>query len=104
MNDLEKNDVTIPLSAPIRAYGEELSVLTLRQPTPADARALKALPYIFAADESMNVNTDVCAKYIERLASIPPSSIEQLTMGDFNTLCWTVARFFLGSGSGASNS
>ncbi|AOK40841.1 phage tail assembly protein [Burkholderia vietnamiensis] len=98
------SDVTIPLAAAIRAHGEELTVLMLRQPTPADARALKALPYMIGADESINVNTDVCAKYIERLASIPPSSIEQLTMGDFNTLCWVVARFFLGSGSGASKS
>lgn len=98
------SEKVIKLSSPITAHGETLSEISLRVPTPADARKVKSLPYVMGADESVNLNVDVCAKYVELLAQIPPSSIEQLAMSDFNTLCWEVAGFFMGSGSEASTS
>lgn len=85
------------LSSPIKAHGEELKALTLRSPTPADARAVKALPYHVATDESVRIDPDAAAKYIVRMAGIPLSSVDQLNMADFNALAWKVAGFFLGS-------
>lgn len=87
------------LSSPIKAHGEEVHALTLRSLTPADARAIKALPYHVATDESVRIDPDAAAKYIVRMAAIPLGSVDQLDMSDFNALAWKVAGFFLGSAS-----
>ncbi|MDH0092749.1 phage tail assembly protein [Achromobacter mucicolens] len=87
------------LTSPIKAHGDEVKILTLRSLTPADARAVKALPYHVANDESVRIDTDQAAKYIVRMAGIPLSSVDQLNMVDFNALAWKVAGFFLGSAS-----
>ena len=86
---------TYELSSPIKAHGEEVQTLTLRCLTPADARAVKSLPYHVATDESVRIDTDIAAKYIVRMAGIPLGSVDQLNMADFNALAWMVARFFL---------
>ncbi|CAG9195897.1 conserved hypothetical protein [Paraburkholderia tropica] len=98
------SDVTFTLSEPIEAHGDTLKALKLRKPTPADARAVKALPYQIAQDESVQINPDAAAKYIERLAGIPGSSVASIDIVDFNNLCWTVAGFFMNSGSAKSSS
>ncbi|AXF20547.1 ArsR family transcriptional regulator [Burkholderia pyrrocinia] len=85
----------IRLSKPIDAHGETLDALELREPTPADVRAIKALPYALDREENVHVRPDVVAQYIARLASIPPSSVDQIDLVDFNSICWTVAGFFL---------
>ncbi|WP_208449714.1 phage tail assembly protein [Burkholderia ambifaria] len=85
----------IPLSKPIEAHGETLDALELREPAPADTRAIKALPYALDREENVHVRPDVVAQYIARLASIPPSSVDQIDLVDFNSMCWTVAGFFL---------
>ncbi len=86
---------TFPLSKPIEAHKETLHELVLREPEPADARAVKAMPYWVAADESVQLNPTAAHAYIVRLAGIPPSSVDQLDIGDFNSLCWVIAGFFL---------
>ncbi|WP_064577177.1 phage tail assembly protein [Cupriavidus gilardii] len=87
--------ITFPLSAPIEAHKQTLHELELREPTPEDARIVKAMPYWVAPDESVQLNPTAAHAYIVRLAGIPPSSVDQLDIGDFNNLCWVVARFFL---------
>lgn len=97
-----KKDVTIiPLRTPIKAYGEEVSHLEMRAANAEDARILKALPYSIGNDESVNLNLDVCARYISRLCNIPMSSVDQLNLNDLNNLAWQVAGFFFGGGSEA---
>lgn len=86
-----------PLSSPITAHGEELTSLALRKLGPADARTIRALPYLIASDESVRIDPEAAAKYIVRMAGIPMSSIDQLDMADFNGLAWMVAGFFLKS-------
>lgn len=90
------------LSAPIRAYDDEVVELTLRRPTPLDARQIKALPYAIDKDETVAVNTDVAAKYIAVCAGIPPSSVNQLDLVDFNALCWMIVGFFMKPASRSS--
>lgn len=96
----EAQDITvIALRKPIRAYGEDVAHLEMRAATSADARALKALPYSIDSDESVNLNLEVCARYISRLCNIPMSSVDQLDLNDLNNLSWQVAGFFFGGGS-----
>lgn len=90
------------LDAPIEAHGESLSVLTIRRPTPQEARAIKALPYKIDSNEEVTLELETAAKYIAVCAAIPPSAVNQLDLSDFNALCWKVAGFFLTPGSGTS--
>lgn len=85
------------LRAPIKAFGDEVRQLQLREPTTADARAINSLPYVFsqAGGGVPTVVPDVCAKYISRLADIPLSSVDQLVLGDFHALAWEVVNYFL---------
>lgn len=89
------------LAWPIDAHGESLEVVALRRPTVQEVRAIKALPYKIDQEEAVTLDTDVSAKYIAVCAGIPPSSVNQLDLGDFNTLAWTVAGFFLKPASAA---
>ena len=83
------------LSAPIQAHGEEVHSITLRRPTVAEVRAIKALPFTFGKDEEVALNMDVAAKYIAVCGAIPAPSVNQLDLADLNILAWAVAGFFL---------
>lgn len=92
------------LSKPIDAHGDAVDTLTLREPTPADARVVKALPYWVDKDENVLLNPTAAAQYIVRCAQIPMSSVDQLALPDFNALCWEIAGFFLRDRSQTSSS
>ncbi|MDP0880687.1 phage tail assembly protein, partial [Klebsiella variicola] len=85
----------VKLSAPIEAHGEQLSELTIRRPTPQEARAIKALPYKIDKDEAVSIDLDIAAKYIVVCAGIPSSSVNQLDLADLNSLSWQIAGFFM---------
>lgn len=85
----------IPLTKPIMAHDEEITVLELREPSPKDARML-GLPY--GADTTTGYyipKPEIAAKYIARLAGIPASSVDSLSIVDFNNAVWVVMSFFL---------
>lgn len=90
---------TIKLSKPIQAYGEEVTELKLREPSVADARALKSLPYTFGEDGVPRPLLDVCARYIARLADVPESAVDKLGVNEFHTLSWAIVSFFISQGS-----
>lgn len=83
------------LAAPIEAFDEPRDTLTLRRPTVAEVRAIKALPYKIGKDEEVTLDMEVAAKYIAVCAGIPPSSVNQLDLADLNSLSWDVAGFFM---------
>lgn len=94
----------IKLNVAIEAHGEALSEITLRRPTVQEVRAIKSLPYKLDKNEEVSLDMDVAAKYIAVCAGIPPSSVNQLDLSDFNTLSWHVASFFLNAASAVSPS
>lgn len=89
------------LSAPIQAHGEEVHSITLRRPTVAEVRAIKALPFTFGKDEEVALNMDVAAKYIAVCGAIPAPSVNQLDLSDLNALAWEITGFFLSPASAA---
>jgi hypothetical protein len=91
--------ITHTLSAPIQAHDEQVLELTLRRPTVAEVRALKALPYKIDKNEDVSLDLDVAAKYIAVCAGIPASSVNQLDLADLNNLAWAVAGFFMTAAS-----
>ena len=92
--------IVLKLASPITAYGEEVGELRLREPTVADARALKSLPYSLGEDGMPRPLLDVCARYIASLADVPDSAIDKLGVQDFHKLTWAVAGFFISQGLG----
>jgi hypothetical protein len=91
--------ITHTLSAPIQAHDEQVLELTLRRPTVAEVRAIKALPYKIDKNEEVSLDMDVAAKYIAVCAGIPAPSVNQLDLADLNNLAWVVAGFFMTAAS-----
>lgn len=94
--------VTHKLAEPIQAHGEEVTELELRRPTVQECRNIKVLPYTVGADSYPIPDTDAAGKYIAVCAKIPPTSVNQLALSDFNKMAWAVVGFFLPADSGAS--
>lgn len=96
--------VTLTLSAPIQAHKEELTVLTLRRPTPKECRDIGGLPYSLGDGHKPQPRLDVATQYIVLCAGIPMSSVDQLDLADFNQAVWAVIGFFMTSVAEASAS
>ena len=95
------SEVTIQLTKPITAHGEEVSELTLREMTPGD---VIECGYPIAFDGSVvTPQMGPVAKLIARLSGIPPSSVRQMGMPDYNAAMGAVLGF-LGELEGQQNS
>lgn len=97
--------VEITLSKPIKAHGQDVSALTLREVTTKDLIELGNPFTIVLGDGSegssrIQISNAVVAKYISRLAVIPPSSVEQLAPSDFSGIQSVVLGFFGASADG----
>nr|WP_314074885.1 phage tail assembly protein [uncultured Roseococcus sp.] len=83
----------VTLHRPIKAHGEELHVLELREPTGRDLR-ICGLPYRVTQGEEIIVDSAVMARLVVSLASIPMSSVDQLSAPDFQEVTGVVMGFF----------
>lgn len=83
----------VKLSKPITANGEEVSELQFRDPTGEDVINY-GLPMMFNEDGMTDIKMNVVAKYVQKLASIPLSSVRQIAPSDMAVLAVTVAGFF----------
>ncbi|AKZ72814.1 phage tail assembly protein [Enterobacter roggenkampii] len=86
----------IQLTTAVRAHGEDLFVLELREPTGKDVREL-GFPYVTTGDAGIKLDAGVIAKYVSRLPGIPLSSVDAMSPADLNSISWEVAGFFLGT-------
>lgn len=93
----------IPLSKPVKAHGDEVSELTLREPTTKDIIELGLptliIPGADGQSTGVEIRQPVVARYISRLAAIPMGSVEALAVKDFS-LCTAAVMGFFGSGAG----
>ncbi|EFE22137.1 sigma factor domain family protein, partial [Edwardsiella tarda ATCC 23685] len=48
-------------------------------------------------DAGVKMDSGIIAKYISRLAGIPPSSVDEMQPADLNTISWDILGFFLGT-------
>lgn len=89
------SDVVIKLARPITAHGVEVNELTLREPNAGD---VMECGYPLAIDGSSVIpQAASISKMISRLAGIPPSSVKQLSMPDYNAAMGAVLGFFGGT-------
>ncbi len=94
---------TIKLSKPITAHGDEVSEITLRDPGTKDVIELGLPTLIIPSDDGKSAGVEirqkVVARYIMKLAAIPLSSVESLSMNDFSR-CTAIVMGFFGQGDG----
>lgn len=87
----------IALSKPIAVHGEEVTELELREPTGEDVMAL-GYPYLIIIgdgdEQAMELRPKVIARYVSRLAGIPPSSLNKVSPADFSGMTGAVMGFF----------
>lgn len=99
--------VTVPLSKPVTAHGEEVGELTLREPLTKDVIELGMPTLIVVGDDGgagVEVRTRVVARYISRLAAVPMSTVEALSLKDHTACTAAVMGFFgMGDGEAATN-
>lgn len=81
----------VPLRKPIQAHGEELTSLTLRRPTGRELRIV-GVPLLFLAGGGVLMEPAAMAGMIGELASVPPSSLDQLVGSDYSALAIAVMK------------
>lgn len=95
--------VSIPLSKPVTAHGEQISEINLRAPTTEDVIELGLptllIPSADGTSTAVELRQQVLARYISRLGSIPAGSVKALTLKDFS-LCTAAVMGFFGEGDG----
>ena len=92
----------IKLSEPIQAHGEEVSELTLREPTTEDVIKF-GQPFLViprdGGDTGVEIRMNIIARYVSELAAIPMSSVKKLSRNDFSA-CQAAVMGFFGGGDG----
>lgn len=90
--------LTITLTRPVSAHGEEIDRLCLRQPTTADlielGQPMRLLPGNGTEEPAIDIRMNVVANYVARLAAIPLSSVKALSLADFGRATQAVLGFF----------
>jgi hypothetical protein len=81
------------LSKPIKAHGEELTRLELREPTAKEVREIGLITDLSGRNKT-SLNMEVVADYIVSLAGIPKSSVDQLSAKDFQNIGIKLLIFF----------
>jgi len=94
---------TIKLSKPIKAHGEEVSEITLRDPSTKDMIELGLPTLIVIGSDGKSTGVEVrqavVARYIMKLAAIPLGAVESMSMYDFS-VCTAAVMGFFGQGAG----
>ena len=94
---------TIKLFRTIKAHGEEVDEVTLREPATKDLMEIGLPMLIITGADGQSTGIEIrqpmIARYISRLAAIPMGSVESMTIKDFS-LCSAAVMGFFGSGDG----
>lgn len=94
---MRQEPVTITLDDPVEAHGNPCTELTFRPPVGKDIRDC-GMPVRWLPLEGKPIADpvpDSCAKYIARLAGIPPSSVDRMTADTFGQCMAVVIGFFM---------
>lgn len=89
---------TVPLRKPIKAHGEEVEELTLRDIGVKDIMELGTplliIPSADGKSAGMEIREAVIGRYISRLAKVPMSSVEAIDPKDWPKFKAVVMGFF----------
>ena len=85
------------LTNPVMAYGEEVKVLKIRQPTARDLIEIGNPVTFYPYTTPVKVEHDMqkVRSMLARLANIPSSSIDKIGARDLVGLAWAISPFFI---------
>lgn len=83
----------VKLTRPIKAHGDEIAEITLREPTGDDVMEL-GYPFSVGEDGATTIKAKVVGRYVVKLADIPMSSVKQICPADFLVLAGELIVFF----------
>lgn len=83
---------TVQLTSSIKNGTDEISEITLREPTGADVAKL-GVPFVFHG-EDLKLDMSVVSSYISRLGAVPPSVVNKLSPKDLMIFAGIVGGFF----------
>lgn len=86
----------IKLSKPLLVGEEIIDEITLRQPTVKEVAEI-GYPFIVVSTDNgsgVDLRPKVVLRYVSKLAAIPPSSLDELSLGDLSALQAEVMGFF----------
>lgn len=86
-------DQTVRLRQAVQAHGKEVETLVLREPNGEDITVC-GYPMKFGDGEAQP-EAKAISKYIARLADVPPSTVKQLSTGDYNECLMVIMGFFM---------
>ncbi len=86
------DSVTVSLTKPIQAHGDEVTSLTFREPTGEDITVC-GYPFRIGDGEATPI-AGVITKLIVRLGGIPPNAAKQLNAVDYQSCLAAVSGFF----------
>jgi hypothetical protein len=102
------DDLTIALSVPKTAHGQEITRLVLRKPTSGDlidlGQPMRLVPGSGTDEAAIDVRMPVVAQYIVRLAAVPMSTVRSLELADLSAATQKVLGFFGGADTAATSS
>lgn len=86
--------VKLPLSKPIKAHGEEISVLEISPMTGTDLLEIGEPPFQLDDKKRMHMDMALTGEYLVRLAGIPPSAVRDMAPMDLISAFAVIAGFF----------
>jgi len=81
--------IPVPLSSPIRVFGDEVHTLMLRPMTMGD---IKRIGLEFSSD--MKLNAGLVTRAVHILGNIPEADADQISAADFMALSSVIFGFF----------
>lgn len=88
------NGNTVILKKPVMAHGEEVTEITLREPTGEDIHK-HGFPFTVDNEGRVILIGNKVIDYIGVLGQIPPSAAKSMGASDINDASWIIAGFFL---------
>jgi hypothetical protein len=85
--------VLLRLEQPVEAHGETLRTLTLRPLRPEDVTRV-GYPLKFDGHGGVEIVADRMSAMMARLADVPPSTVAQLAMADWQVALGVIIGFF----------
>jgi hypothetical protein len=99
-SEQDPKDIVVELTSSVQAHGETINKLIFRRPTGGDLMALgDGWPInINYQTGTITPNAPVMGMMMAQLASVPPSTIKNLSSDDWATCAWQLMRFFTPGG------
>ena len=87
--------ISFNLTTPIKNGDTTINKLELREPTVADIEKIGVFAYgVDPSTGSLSIDPKQVMSYLVQLSALPPSTLRQMSIKDFDKLRWELLGFF----------